>query len=125
MHKSLGMLEIRPDPTTAGFSWQQIVIYFEKRCCRFFQLFLMGSFSHSQVMMTYIRAWMSLKFGQIRPLVSMATDRVIMAKTESPLFIGCFSSDPFILADNNDMHENSEDFEIWPDRTTDCGVSCL
>ena len=31
--------------------------------------------------MTYMRAWMSLKFGQIRPLVPMATDRVIMEKT--------------------------------------------
>ena len=30
-------------------------------------LFLMGSFSYLQVMMTYIRAWMSLKFGQIPP----------------------------------------------------------
>ena len=29
--------------------------------------FLMGSFSYLQVLMTYIRAWMSLKFGQIRP----------------------------------------------------------
>ena len=28
----------------------------------------------------------------------------------------------FILADNNDKHENSEDFAIWPDPTTDCGV---
>ena len=27
-----------------------------------------------------MRAWMSLKFGQIRLLVSMATDRVIMGK---------------------------------------------
>ena len=67
--------------------------------------------------MTYIRAGVNLKFGQIRPLVSMATDRVIMAKTESPLFRGCFS-------DKNDIHENSEDFEIWPDLITDCGVSC-
>ena len=30
-------------------------------------LFLMGSFSYLQVMMTYIRAWMSLKFGKIQP----------------------------------------------------------
>ena len=30
--------------------------------------------------MTYMSAWMSLKFGQIRLLVSMATDRVIMEK---------------------------------------------
>ena len=61
----------------------------------FSQLFLMGSFSYLQVMMTYTRAKMSSKFGQIRPLVSMATDRVIMAKKVSPLFLGCFSSDLF------------------------------
>ena len=29
----------------------------------------------------------------------------------------------FILAGNDDMHESSE-FEIRPDPTTDCGVSC-
>ena len=29
-----------------------------------------------------------------------------------------------ILAGNNDMHKSSEVFEIWPDLTTDCGVSC-
>ena len=42
--------------------------------------------------MTYMRAWMSLKFGQIRPLVSMATDRVILIKSFSYLFSGfvCF-----------------------------------
>ena len=46
--------------------------------------------------MTYMRAWMTLKFGQIRLLVSMATDRVIMEKngvaTFSRLF---FLSNPF------------------------------
>ena len=68
--------------------------------------------------MTYIRAWMSLKFGQIRLLVSMATDR------SHHFFSAIFHPILFILADNNDMHENSEDFEIWPDLTTDCGVSC-
>ena len=36
--------------------------------------------------------------GRIRTLVSMATDsshRVIMGKTASPCFLGCFWSDPF------------------------------
>ena len=61
----------------------------------FSRLFLIGSFSYLQVMITYTRAWMSLKFGQIPPLVSMVTDRVMMGKTVSPLFLGCFSSDPF------------------------------
>ena len=74
--------------------------------------------------MTYMRAWMILKFGQIRLLVSMATDRVIMEKTVLPLFLGCFYPILFILAGNDDMHGSSEEFEIQPDLTTDCGVSC-
>ena len=61
----------------------------------FSRLFLIGSISYLQGTMTYMRAWMSLKFGQIRLLVSMATDRVIMEKTVLPLFLGCFLSDPF------------------------------
>ena len=71
-----------------------------------------------------MRAWMSLKYGQIRLLVSMATDRVIMEKTVLALFLGCFYRILFILAGNDDMHESSEGFEILPDPTTDCGVSC-
>ena len=67
---------------------------------------------------------MSLKFGQIQPVVSMITDRVMMGKTVSPLFLGCFSSVPFILAGNYDMHESSDEFEFWLDWSTDCGVSC-
>ena len=90
----------------------------------FSQLFLIRSISYLQVTITYVRAWMSLKLGQIRLLVSMATDRVIMEKTVLPLFLGCFSSDPLILAGDDDMHENSEEFEFLPDPTTDCGVSC-
>ena len=54
-------------------------------------LFLIGSFSYLQVMIKYMRAWMSLKFGQIQPLVSMVTDRVMTGKngvsTYSQLFI--------------------------------------
>ena len=64
---------------------------------------------------------MSLKFGQIRLLVTMATDRVIMEKTVLPLFLGCFYPILFILAGNDDMHESSEEFEIRPDWTTDGG----
>ena len=67
---------------------------------------------------------MSLKFGQIRLLVSMATYRVIMEKTMLPLFSAVFYSTLFILAGNDDMYESLEEFEIWPDLTTDCGVSC-
>ena len=59
------------------------------------RLFFIGSISYLQVMMAYMRALMSLKFGQIRLLVSMATDRVIMENTVLPLFLGCFLSNPF------------------------------
>ena len=41
-----------------------------------------------------------------------------------PLFLGCFYPILFVLADNDDMHESSEELEIRPDLTTDCGVSC-
>ena len=54
----------------------------------------------------------------------MATDMVIMENgvaTFSRLF---FYPILFILAGNDDMHESSEEFEIRPDPTTDCGVSC-
>ena len=94
MHKSLDEFEIRLDQTT-GFHGNRKCYNLKNSVATFSRLFLMGSFSYLQVMMTYMRAWMSSKFGQIRPLVSMATDRVIMAKTVSPLFLGFFSSDPF------------------------------
>ena len=74
--------------------------------------------------MTFMRAWMSLKFGHIRLLVFMPTDRVIMEKTELPLFLRRFYRTLFILAGNDDMHESSEAFEIQPESTTDWGVSC-
>ena len=70
--------------------------------------------------MTYMRACMSLKFGQIQLLVSMATDRVIMEKTVLPFFSAVFYLMLFILAGNDDMHESSAEFEIRPDVTTDC-----
>ena len=74
--------------------------------------------------MTYVRAWMSLKFGQIQPLVHMATYRVIMENTVLPLFSAVFYPILFILAGNDDMHESSEEFEFLLDPTSDCGVSC-
>ena len=71
-----------------------------------------------------MRAWMSLKFGQIRLLVSMATDRVIIEKKRCcDFFSAAFYRIFFILEGNDDMHESWEEFEIRPDLTTDCGVS--
>ena len=42
------------------------------------ELAALERFSYLQAMRTFIKAWMSSKFGQIRPLVSMATDTVII-----------------------------------------------
>ena len=61
-------------PPTAQFAvlerLKKIPIDFkwEEMCCPFSQLFLIvGSFSYLHVIMTYITARMSLKFGQIQP----------------------------------------------------------
>ena len=58
--------------------------------------------------MTYMRAWMSLKFAQILLLVSMAADMVLMEKQCCHFFSAVFYPSLFILAGNDDMHESSE-----------------
>ena len=67
---------------------------------------------------------MSLKFGYIRTLVSMVTDRVMMGKRCLHFFSAVFHPFLFIIAGNDDMHESWDEFEFQPDWTTDCGVSC-
>ena len=90
----------------------------------FSRLFLIGSFSYLQVMRTYIKAYMSLNFGQIPPLTTELSaleclknrcHRVISVDID-PIF--------FKLAGNKDMHNIMNEFEFRPDRTTDYGVSC-
>ena len=68
---------------------------------------------------------MRFKFGQIRPLVYMLTDRVMMGKKQCLHFFSAFFHPfLFILAGNDDMHGSLKEFEIQPVPTTDCGVSC-
>ena len=58
-------------------------------------------------------------------LVSMATDRshgVIIETTASPGFSAVFGWILFILAGNNDIHENLDEFEIRSESNTDYGV---
>ena len=65
---------------------------------------------------------------RIGTLVSMATEsshRVIMGKILLALFRLYFDRIFFILADNKDNHNIPDEFEIRPDSTKDCGVSCL
>ena len=76
-------------------------------------------------MITYMGAWISLKFGQITPLVSMVTDRVMMGKKRCLHFFSVvFHPFLFILAGNYNMHGSLEEYEIQPDPNTDYGVSC-
>ena len=101
MHRSLEEFKIQPDPPTAELAALERLkkspyTYNGKNVvATFSRLFLIGSISYLQVMMKYMRAWTSLKFGQIRLLVSMATDRVLMEKTVLPLFLGCSLPNPF------------------------------
>ena len=60
----------------------------------------------------------------MRPLVSMATDRVAVGKTVLSIFSKVFDRIHFILAGNDDIHKSLNEFEIWRDLTMDCGVSC-
>ena len=55
---------------------------------------------------------MSLKFGQIQPMVSMVTDSVIMEKRCLHFFSAVFYPFLFILAGNDDMHESLDEFEF-------------
>ena len=47
---------------------------------------------------------MSLKFGKMRPLVSMATDRVTVGKRRHHVFSNVFDRIQIILAGNDDIH---------------------
>ena len=86
-------------------------------------MFLIGSFSYLQVMRTYIKAYMSLNFGQIPRLTTelAALERLnnrchhVISLDIDPIF--------FKLAGNKDMHNIMNEFEFRPDRTTDYGVS--
>ena len=67
---------------------------------------------------------MSSKFGQMRPLVSMATDRVTVGKGRHHVFSNIFDRFRFILAGNDDIHKSLNEFLIRRDLTMDYGVGC-
>ena len=67
---------------------------------------------------------MSSKFDQMRPLVSMATDRLQWEKRCHHIFSNVFDWIHFILAGNDNIHKSLNEFEIWRDPTMDYGVRC-
>ena len=61
----------------------------------------------------------------MRPLVSMATDKVTVGNTTSSRLVSnIFDQIHFILAGNNDIHKSLNEFEIHRDPTIDYGVGC-
>ena len=67
---------------------------------------------------------MSSKFVQMRPLVSMATDRVTVGKRRHHVFTNVFDRVRYILAGKDDIHKSLNEFETRRDRTMDYGVGC-
>ena len=67
---------------------------------------------------------MSSKFGQMRPLYSMARDIVKVGKRRHHVFSNVFHRFHFILASKDDIHKSLGEFEIRRDPTMDYGVGC-
>ena len=67
---------------------------------------------------------MSSTFGRMRPLVSMATDRVTVGKRCHHIFSNVFDRIHFILAGYDDIHKSLNEFIIRRDPTIDYGVGC-
>ena len=87
--------------------------------------FLIGSSSFLQVTNTTIKAWMCSNFGQISPLTNeLATiERLNNLCDHSRAFM--LDLIFIILAGHEVNHKILDDFEIWPDPTTNCVFICL
>ena len=67
---------------------------------------------------------MTSKFGQMQPLVSMATIGLQWEKRRHHIFSNVFHHIHFILAGNDDIHKSLNEFEIRRDPTMDYRVGC-
>ena len=98
----------------------------------FSRLFLVRSFLYLQVTRTCIKSQTSSNFGQIGPLTRELAalerlripHRLIMGKC--CLHASSFIFDQIIIkvADNQDRHKSSDEFDFGPDQTTHFGVTC-
>ena len=72
---------------------------------------------------------MTSKFGQMWPLVSMATDRVTVRKRRHHVFSNVFDQIHSILADHNDIHKSFNELKktgaIRPWTTELTALECL
>ena len=60
---------------------------------------------------------MNSKFGQIRPMVSMATEGLQWEKRRHHVFSNVFDQINFILAGNDDIHKSLNGLKIRRDPT--------
>ena len=58
------------------------------------------------------------------PWQHIAPIELLWEKRRHHVFSKVYDRILFILSSNDDMHEGLDEFEIWPDSTTDYGVSC-
>ena len=91
----------------------------KRKSITFSRLFLIGSFSYLQVMRTYIKAYMSLNFGQIPPLTAELAALERLKNRCYHVISVDIDSIFFKLAGNKNMHNIMNEFEFRPDRTTD------
>ena len=129
-HKSLDEFDFGPDQTTHFWvtcPWMMKILHFGT----WISLRPVGQ-SWSNFMCSITgggeRLHIFFEADWIKTLVSMATESfhwLIMGKMVSPPFLSCFWCDPFYTCRYEDMHKISNEFELWLDRTTDYGVSCL
>ena len=70
-------------------------------------------------MRTCIKAWMSLTLGQISPLTMEVAALEGLKNRRHHFFSVAIDPILFKLTGNEDMHNNLNEFEFQPDRTTD------
>ena len=75
-------------------------------------------------MITCIKAWMSLNLGQIPPLTMELAALESLKNQRHHFFSVAIDPILFKLTGNDDVHNILDEFEFWPDQTTDYGVSC-
>ena len=75
-------------------------------------------------MRTCIKACMSLNLGQIPPLTLELAALERLKNRLHHFFSVAIDPILFNLAGNEDMHNILDEFEFWPDQTTDYGVCC-
>ena len=83
--------------------------------------FLIGSSSFLQVTRTTIKAWMSLIFGGISPLTAELAALERLKKTYK---LVSTLAPSFLFAGNKGNYIVSDEFEIRPVPSMECGFSC-